>query len=82
MCNKLRKVIYTLPVDGFYPDVPYDENAYKGEELMGFFHCWTDEIMLDKDLPYVEKLALVEDSESGKIHRVHDSMIQFTESPE
>lgn len=81
MSEKLRRVVYSLPVDDFDPDEPFDENAYSGEELNGFFHCWTDELMREAEIPYVEKVALVE-GDDGKIYRVRDCKITFIEKPD
>lgn len=66
-----------MPINYFDPEESYDPDERDGNELEGYFHCWTEEYMDEKERPYIEKKALVENAQTGKIDRVHDSCIVF-----
>ncbi|MDE6702063.1 MAG: hypothetical protein K2K00_00110 [Muribaculaceae bacterium] len=47
------------------------------KEREGLFHCWTEEVDNSKDIPFVKKMGLIEECETGKIREVDYNLIKF-----
>lgn len=80
MCEKLRKVTFTLGRNEFNPEPTPREQA-EMEELTkqrnGYFHKWVEDVDYSKEIPFVKSMALVEEVESGEMHVVESYNIKF-----
>ncbi len=80
MCKDLRKVIFSLGSYEFHPDAT-DAERQEMEELskerQGYFHRWVEDVDCSKEIPFIKALALVEDAESGKMHKVEANNLRF-----
>ena len=47
------------------------------KEREGLFLCWTEEVDDSKDIPFIKKMALVEECETGEIRKVDYNLIKF-----
>ena len=81
MCNKLRKVIFSLGTYEFIPDATDKEKQEMDErckERHGYFHKWIEEVDSSKEIPFVKTMALVEEANNGKFHEVDIHNLRFT----
>ena len=81
MCNKLRKVIFSLGTYEFIPDATDKEKQEMEErckERYGYFHKWIEDVDCSKEIPCIKTMALVEEANSGKIHEVEIHNLKFT----
>lgn len=80
-----RKVIFSLvtPQDfEFDPDATEQEDRLsleKTENRKGLFHCWqdTEEISPSSGNYIIKKVALIEETATGEIHKVSPENIKF-----
>ena len=47
------------------------------KEREGLFHGWTEEVDYSKDIPFIKKMALIEECETGKILKVDYNLVKF-----
>lgn len=76
----LRQVEFSLVAMGYIPDLSPNEEKEMQEDTRkrtGYFHRWVEDVDTSKDIPYVKTMALVEDSEDGRVHMVEYSNIRF-----
>lgn len=78
--NKLRKVRFSqLKWEMCLNEKEQGELNNLAKERDGYFHCWTEEIDESKSIPYIKKMALIEDCLTGKLHKVEYNLIKFLE---
>lgn len=81
MCKScLRKVSFRFTPYEFHPDRTETEEKEMEElskEREGYFHCWTEDVDTSKEIPYIKKMALVENPEDGSIHMVESCNLHF-----
>lgn len=78
----LREVKYSLRECEFYPDLTEEEQKEQENETRerdGFFHQWIEvEELSTQSGNYINVTkALVEDAETGKLHKVDTHLITF-----
>lgn len=76
----LREVRFQLLNYEYLPDArqaEIEEMNNLTKERMGYFHCWTNDVDTSKDLPFIKKMALIEDIETGEIHMVEYTKFKF-----
>lgn len=83
MSGELRKVTFCIGYrNGFDPDATEEERQHEFErtrERDGYFHKWVEESDVSPQTgeAYTKTLALVEDSESGKVYKVETDLVTF-----
>lgn len=76
--KNLRKVRFSqMNWEIGFDDKEQDEINKLAKERYGYFHCWTEEVDNSKDLPFVKKMALIEECETGKIKKIDFNLIEF-----
>lgn len=74
----LRKVLFSQ----IKWELSLDDNDQQdidalSKEREGLFHCWTEEVDNSKDIPFIKKMALIEECETGKILKIDYNLIKF-----
>ena len=48
------------------------------KERRGYFHRWVEVVDTSHDISFIKPMALVEDTETGKIHEVEHHNLRFS----
>lgn len=79
--ENLRKVLFSQMKWEFNFDEKEQNDINRlAKEREGYFHCWTEDVDNSKDIPFVKKMALIEECETGEIKKVDYNLIKFINS--
>lgn len=78
--NNLRKVLFSqMKWELCLNEEDQKEIDNLSKERNGLFHCWTEEVDNSMDIPFIKKMALIEECETGEIHKVDYDLIKFVD---